>query len=102
MVGTVNLDGASDHAFEDEHDELAWLLGAKAPWATRHAGLCFDCRRTAESAPVVLRAREEGLGRGADWSPAPIPRGLPAACAPLGVASGSPARQIGLRAEACN
>lgn len=57
VVGSVNLYGASDHAFEDMHDELARLLGSQAPWATRNADLSFESRRAAEIAPQVLRAR---------------------------------------------
>ena len=55
VVGSVNLYGASDHAFEDVHDELARLLGSRAPWATRNADLSFESRRAAERAPEVLR-----------------------------------------------
>ena len=55
VVGSVNLYGASDHAFEDVHDELARLLGSRVPWATRNADLSFESRRTAERAPEVLR-----------------------------------------------
>jgi hypothetical protein len=57
VVGSVNLYGASDHAFEDVHDELARLLGSQGPWVTRNADLSFESRRTAEKAPDVLRAQ---------------------------------------------
>lgn len=49
--------GTQPGGSQDVHDELAWLLGSKAPWATRNADLSFDSRRTAESAPEVLRTR---------------------------------------------
>lgn len=56
VVGSVSLYGASDHAFEDVHQELAQVLGSQAPWVTRNADLAFESRRTAQEAPSVLRA----------------------------------------------
>lgn len=56
VVGSVSLYGASDHAFEDVHQELAQVLGSEAPWATRNADLGFESRRTAQEAPSVLQA----------------------------------------------
>lgn len=56
VVGSVSLYGASDHAFEDVHPELARVLGSEAPWATRNADLAFESRRTAQEAPAVLQA----------------------------------------------
>lgn len=56
VVGTVNLYGASDHAFSDRHAELARILGAWAPGAVANADLSFVTRRLAERAPDVLRA----------------------------------------------
>lgn len=59
VVGSVNLYGASDNAFEGQHDELARLLGAWAPGAVRNADLSFSTRRMAERAPQELES--EGL-----------------------------------------
>jgi hypothetical protein len=56
-VGSVNLYGASRHAFEDHHDELAAILGAWAPGAVRNADLSFNTRVAAEHAPQALRAQ---------------------------------------------
>ena len=57
VVGSVNLYGASGHAFEDHHEELAGMLGGWAPGAVRNADLSFDTRRAAEQAPQTLRAQ---------------------------------------------
>lgn len=57
VVGTVNLYGGSDRAFEGHHEELAAILGAWAPGAIRNADLSFSTRRTAERAPRQLRAQ---------------------------------------------
>ena len=54
-MGSVNLYGASDHAFEGHHEELAEILGAYAPGAVRNADLGFTTLQTAESAPQSLR-----------------------------------------------
>ena len=56
-VGSVNLYGASDRAFEGHLDALAEILGAWAPGAVRNADLSFDSRRRAERAPELLRAQ---------------------------------------------
>ena len=58
-VGSVNLYGASDHAFDDLHQELADALGAWAPGAISNADLSFDSRSRAEAAPHVIRASRE-------------------------------------------
>lgn len=55
VVGTVNLYGASDHAFDGHHRELARLCGAWAPGAVANADLGFTSRRLAEQAPGILR-----------------------------------------------
>ena len=56
IVGSANLYGASEHAFEGQHDELARILGGWAPGAVRNADLAFTTLETARSAPASLRA----------------------------------------------
>ena len=58
-VGSANLYGASDRAFEGHHQLLADILGADAPGAVRNADLSFSSRLRAEQAPQVLRAQED-------------------------------------------
>jgi GAF domain-containing protein len=58
VIGTVNLYGASPHAFDEHHDELADIHGAWAPGAIRNADLSFSTRRVAEQAPGTLRGQE--------------------------------------------
>jgi GAF domain-containing protein len=55
VVGTVNLYGGTDRAFEGHHEELARILGAWAPGAVRNSDLSFSTRRLAENAPEQLR-----------------------------------------------
>jgi transcriptional regulator with GAF, ATPase, and Fis domain len=57
-VGSVNLYGASDRAFEGHLDALAEILGAWAPGAVSNADLSFDSRRQAELAPQQLQAQD--------------------------------------------
>lgn len=57
VIGSVNLYGASDRAFEGHLDALAEILGAWAPGAVRNADLSFESRRRAEQAPQLLRAQ---------------------------------------------
>ena len=59
VVGSVNLYGASGRTFEDQHEELAELLGGWAPGAVSNADLSFTTRTLAEQAPQTLRA--EGM-----------------------------------------
>lgn len=54
IVGTINMYAASGSAFETHHEDLARLLGARAPEAVRNADLSFDTRRDAEEAPARL------------------------------------------------
>ena len=58
-TGSINLYGASDHAFESHHDELATILGAWAPGAIRNADLSFSTRQRAEAAPAHLRSQRD-------------------------------------------
>ena len=58
VIGSFTLYGASDRAFEDDHADLAAVLGGWAPGAVRNADLSFSARREAESAPQVLRDQE--------------------------------------------
>ena len=55
VVGTVNLYGATDDAFDGKHEELAAALGTWAPGAVANADLTFSTRAVAEEAPGVLR-----------------------------------------------
>lgn len=57
VVGTANLYGASDHAFEGHHEELGEILGAQAVDVVRNADLSFSTRQTAEQAPVTMRTK---------------------------------------------
>jgi GAF domain-containing protein len=57
VVGTINLYGGSDRAFEGHHEELAQILGAWAPGAIRNSDLTFSTRRVAEAAADELRAQ---------------------------------------------
>lgn len=54
-TGSVNLYGATDHAFERHHDELARLLGAHVSDVVRNADLSFSTRQAAEQSPAILR-----------------------------------------------
>ncbi len=56
VAGTVNLYGATDHAFDDHHERLARIFGAWAPGAVANADLSFTTRRSAEQAPAIVRA----------------------------------------------
>jgi transcriptional regulator with GAF, ATPase, and Fis domain len=58
-IGSANLYGASDHAFEGHVEDLAELLGGWAPGAVRNADLTFATRLRAERAPASLH--DEGL-----------------------------------------
>ena len=53
--GTVNLYGASEHAFDGHHEEIARICGAWATGAVTNADLGFATRRAAEAAPDILR-----------------------------------------------
>ncbi|MGZ5404093.1 MAG: ANTAR domain-containing protein, partial [Nocardioides sp.] len=55
VVGSVNLYGASDHAFTGHHQDLARIFDAWAPGAVTNADLSFSTRRTAEHAVEHLR-----------------------------------------------
>jgi GAF domain-containing protein len=57
VVGSANLYGASAHAFDDHHEEIAELLGARVSDIVRNADLSFSTRRAAERAPEALRAQ---------------------------------------------
>ena len=57
VVGSVNLYGGSDRAFEGHHEDLARILGAWAPGAIRNSDLAFSTRKVAERAPRQLRAQ---------------------------------------------
>ncbi len=54
--GSVHLYGASDHAYDGHHEEVARICGAWAAGAVTNADLDFGSRRTAEQAPAILRA----------------------------------------------
>ncbi|WKN49003.1 GAF and ANTAR domain-containing protein [Nocardioides sp. Arc9.136] len=54
VVGTVNLYGASSHAFTGHHEELAEVFGAWAPGAVTNADLSFSTRAEARRAPQRL------------------------------------------------
>ena len=58
-VGSANLYGGSDNAFEGHHEDLAQILGGWAPGAVRNADLSFETMHLAEDAPASLR--DEGL-----------------------------------------
>jgi len=56
VVGSVNLYGASDDAFDGKHQELAQVFGGWAPGAVANADLSFSTRSVAEQAPEQIRA----------------------------------------------
>jgi transcriptional regulator with GAF, ATPase, and Fis domain len=58
VVGTANLYGGSDHAFDGHHDQVAELLGARVSDIVRNADLSFTTRQVAEQAPDTIRARD--------------------------------------------
>lgn len=58
-VGSINLYGGSDRAFDGQHQELADALGVWAPGAVRNADLSFATRRRAEQAPGRIREAHE-------------------------------------------
>lgn len=55
IVGSANLYGASDHAFQGHEEELALIVGGWAPGVVHNADLSFTTRRTAQGAPQRLR-----------------------------------------------
>ena len=55
VVGTVNLYGGSEDAFDGKHSELASTFRAWAPGAVANADLSFSTRSVAEQAPAHLR-----------------------------------------------
>ena len=55
VVGSANLYGASDHAFEGHHEELARILGASVSGVVRNADLTFSTRLLAQQTPQLLR-----------------------------------------------
>lgn len=57
VTGSVNLYGASGHAFTGLHDQLAEIVGGWAPGAVANADLSFSTRKLAEDAPRRLRER---------------------------------------------
>lgn len=59
VVGSINLYAGDPHAFDDQHEQLAAVLGAWAGGAVRNADLGFDTRRAAQRAPEILA----GAGR---------------------------------------
>ena len=54
-VGSVNLYGSSDHAFDGRHQPLADVFGAWAPGGVSNADLSFSTREVAVRAPAKLR-----------------------------------------------
>jgi GAF domain-containing protein len=54
-VGTVNLYGSSDAAFEGKHQEIAAVFGAWSPGGVSNADLSFSTREAAVQAPERLR-----------------------------------------------
>jgi GAF domain-containing protein len=59
IVGSINLYGASDKAFDGHHQELADMLGVWAPDAVKNADLSFESRRRAVRAPERIRRTRE-------------------------------------------
>lgn len=59
IVGSINLYGGSDRAFDGQHQELADALGVWAPGAVRNADLSFTTRLRAERAPGKIRETRE-------------------------------------------
>jgi len=57
VTGSVNLYGASGHAFTGLHEQLAEIVGGWAPGAVANADLSFSTRKLAEDAPKRLRER---------------------------------------------
>jgi GAF domain-containing protein len=55
VIGTVNLYGRSDEAFDGKHGLLATVFKAWAPGAVTNADLSFSTRRAARQAPERLR-----------------------------------------------
>jgi GAF domain-containing protein len=55
-VGSVNLYGRSDDAFEGRHRRLAAVFGAWAPGGVSNADLSFSTRDAAVRAPAKLQA----------------------------------------------
>lgn len=58
VVGTANLYAASAHAFEDQHEELAGILGGSAAHIVANADLSFTTRLAAENSPAALREQD--------------------------------------------
>ncbi len=54
-VGSVNLYGSSDGAFDGKHHQLAEVFGAWAPGGVSNADLTFSTREDAVLAPAQLR-----------------------------------------------
>jgi GAF domain-containing protein len=54
-VGSVNLYGSSDTAFDGRHQELADVFGAWSPGGVSNADLSFSTREAAVKAPEQLR-----------------------------------------------
>jgi GAF domain-containing protein len=55
VVGSVNLYGGSQRAFNGHHDQLAAVFGAWAAGAVANADLSFSTRREAQRAPAQVR-----------------------------------------------
>lgn len=56
--GSANLYAASDHAFEDHHEEIALILGGSVSNIISNADLSFSTRGDAERAPQTLRSQQ--------------------------------------------
>ena len=67
-VGSVNLYGGSDHAFDGRHQQLADVFGAWAPGGVSNADLSFSTREVAVRAP-----RSSGTRRAWTWPPGSWP-----------------------------
>jgi GAF domain-containing protein len=59
VVGSVNLYGATEDAFDGRHDALAEALGVSVTTAITNADLSFDTRREAEEAPQRLADQDD-------------------------------------------
>lgn len=59
VIGGVNFYGASRHAFEGHHEELAEAVGAWAGGTVTNADMSFDTRLAAQRAPEILRQAAE-------------------------------------------
>jgi GAF domain-containing protein len=57
VMGSANLYGASAHAFDGHHEELAQLLGGRVSDIVRNADLSFSTRQAAQRAPETLQAQ---------------------------------------------